>query len=62
MNESMSPYVVPIVLSPRNDGGWRMCIDSMEINKITIRYRFPLPQIDDLIDCLSEVIFFSNLI
>lgn len=38
-----------------------MCIDSMEINKTIIRYQFPLPRIYDLIDCLSEVKFFSKL-
>jgi hypothetical protein len=53
--------VIPIVLSPKNDGGWRMCIDSSDIKNITIRYRFPLPRMDELMDCLSGDYFFSKI-
>jgi hypothetical protein len=43
------------------DGGWRMCRDSRAINKITIKYIFSLPRMDDLMDCLSGAIFFSKI-
>jgi hypothetical protein len=49
------------VLIPNKYGGWRMCTDSRDINKITIRYRFPLPRMDDLMDYLSGEHFFSKI-
>jgi hypothetical protein len=49
------------VLSLKKDGGWRICTDSRAINKITIMYRFPLPGMDDLIDCLNGASYFSNI-
>lgn len=59
VREILSPCSIPIVLSPNKGGGWRMCMDLRAINKITIRYRFPLPRMHDLMDCLSGAEYFS---
>jgi hypothetical protein len=62
VREILSPCTIPTVLSPKKDGGWRMCSDSRAINKITIRYIFPLSRMDDLINCLSGENYFSKII
>jgi hypothetical protein len=61
IRESLSLCPVPIVLSLKKDRSWRMCIDSRAINKITTKYRFPLPIMDDLMYFLSGVSYFSKI-
>jgi hypothetical protein len=59
--EIISPCVVPAVLNPKKTGEWRMCIDLRDINNmITIKYWFPLPIMDDLMDFLSGSEYFSK--
>jgi hypothetical protein len=61
IREILIPCTVPTMLSSKKDGGWRMCTYSRDINEITIRYKFPLPRMDDLMDCLSGEKCFSKI-
>ena len=58
---SFSPRGAPILFVKKKDGSFHMCIDYHELNKFTVKNRYPYPWIDDLVDQLQGESYFSKI-
>jgi hypothetical protein len=58
---SVSPYGAPVLFARKKDGTLRLCIDYRALNKISVKNKYPLPRIDDLLDQLSGATVFSKI-
>ena len=61
VRSSKSPYSAPVIFVRTKDGALRMCIDYRALNKQTIKDRYPMPRIDELLDQLVGASVFTKL-
>jgi hypothetical protein len=58
---SMSPWGALVLFVKNKDGALRLCIDFIQLNKVTVKNKYPLPRIDDLFDQLKDENIFSKI-
>ena len=61
IRQSFSPWGAPVLFIRKKERSFHMCIDYQELNKLTVKNRYPLPCIDDLFDQLQVASYFSKI-
>jgi len=58
---SVSPWAAPTIFVKNKDGSLQLCIDYRDLNRATVKNRYPMPRIDDLFDHMKGAVVFSNI-
>ena len=58
---SSSPFASPVLLIQKKDGSWRFCVDYRRLNELTIKNRFPMPIMEEILEELASSTYFTKL-